>query len=74
MNNEKRKQLINAANIIKDFCRTDGVYEEEECPLFRGYEETEQYRLVQCTLNLGETSPCNWKLEDEYEDNGAPMW
>lgn len=62
---ETQKELVKHAAAIKEFCSDRGVYHEEECPFFRGYKISEsdsRERTVICALNMGKTSPCNWKI------------
>lgn len=47
------------------YCSSEGVYNEEQCPFFRGYKKENGVDIVQCALNLGQTSPGNWKLENK---------
>ena len=61
-----KDKLLEAAKTIKDYCANDGVYHEEECPFFLGYDNdnnSEQYKTVRCALNLGHTSPSNWDVQ-----------
>ena len=60
-----KDKLLEAVKTIKDYCGNDGVYHEEECPFFLGYDNdnnNEQYKTVRCALNLGRTSPSNWDV------------
>lgn len=55
-------ELLKSAKIIKEFCSNDGIYDEERCPFFRGYDKNSNCRIVKCALNLDHTSPANWTL------------
>lgn len=59
-----KDKLLEAAQIIKDYCSNKGVYDEKQCPFFRGYyTENEQCKNIICALNLGHTSPANWNIK-----------
>lgn len=58
-------QLLQAATEIKEFCSSEGVYNEEQCPFFRGYKKENGVDIVLCALNNGQTSSCNWELENK---------
>ena len=55
--------LLKAAKKIKDWCSTEGIYNEEKCPFFKGYKEENGAKVVVCELNKEHTSPCNWEIE-----------
>ena len=57
-----KNKLIEAAIFIKNWCATRGVDDEKECPFFKGYVEENGVKTVQCELNKGKTSPCNWDV------------
>lgn len=57
-----KNKLIEAAIFIKNWCATRGVYDEKECPFFKGYVEENGIKTVQCELNKDKTSPCNWNV------------
>lgn len=57
-----KNKLIEAAIFIKNWCATRGVYDEKECPFFKWYVEENGIKTVQCELNKGKTSPCNWDV------------
>lgn len=63
----KMKLLLQAATEIKKYCADEGLSNEEQCPFFRGYKKENGVNIVQCALNLGQTSPCNWELAEEGE-------
>lgn len=66
LDNLHKNELIEAAVFIKNWCTTIGMYNEKECPFFKGYVEENGVKIVQCELNKGKTSPCNWELKREF--------
>ena len=60
-----KEKLLESAKTIKDYCSNEGVYHEEECPFFLGYDNDNnnaQCKIIRCALNLGHTSPANWDI------------
>ena len=58
-----KEKLLESAKTIKDYCANEGVYHEEECPFFLGYDNDNnnaQCKIIRCALNLGHTSTSNW--------------
>ena len=59
-------KLLESAKEIKDFCANEGLANEEKCTFFRGYKKENGVNIVQCALNLGHTSPCNWDIKNQH--------
>lgn len=68
-----KNKLIEAAILIKNWCATKGVYDEKECPFFKGHIEENGIKTIQCELNkdklhhvigMSETR-ISWRLYDK---------
>ena len=48
-----KEKLLESAKTIKDYCANEGVYHEEECPFFLGYDNDNnnaQCKIIRCVV------------------------
>ena len=65
---KETNEIVKCAETIKNYC--SGTTCCQECNFFRGLKikrDCDDINIIQCELNKGCCSPCNWKLEGNNE-------